>query len=70
MYQPSDGGDWFSMLVLHQNRAQHTIKSTIAEEMLPEFLDMVFWGHEHGCRVEEEYNAQRTFYVTQPGTGA
>lgn len=43
--------DWFHMLVLHQNRARHGSKSYTGEHLLPDFLDLVFWGHEHECRV-------------------
>lgn len=61
-----DNNDWFNLLVLHQNRADRGAYNYIPESCLPEFLDLVVWGHEHDCRVTEEYNGN--FYVTQPGS--
>ena len=44
-------GDWFNIFVLHQNRVAHgqASKNSIKEEYLPDFLDLVVWGHEHEC---------------------
>lgn len=43
---------WLNLFVLHQNRVQHTAagKSCVQEPHLPNFLDLVIWGHEHECR--------------------
>jgi double-strand break repair protein MRE11 len=35
---------------------------------LPEFLDLVIWGHEHECRIRPEFNELQRFYVSQPGS--
>ncbi len=54
---PKDGGDWFNLFVIHQNRHKHgpgAAKNVINEKVLPKFLHLVFWGHEHECRVKEE----------------
>ena len=42
---------WHNILVLHQNRASHaqSAKNFIKEAFLPNFLDLVIWGHEHEC---------------------
>ena len=39
------------MFVLHQNRVQHgpNAKNCLQERHLPDFLDLVVWGHEHEC---------------------
>ncbi|CAG9092137.1 unnamed protein product [Plutella xylostella] len=66
--QRPPGEDWFNMLVLHQNRADRGPGNYIQEEALPGFLDLVVWGHEHDCRVVEEQNITRGFFVTQPGS--
>ncbi|KAJ1643863.1 meiotic recombination, partial [Coemansia asiatica] len=69
MCQPSEDTDrWFNLMVLHQNRAAHGPKNHIPEHFLSEFLDLVIWGHEHQCLVDPEYNHQRAFYVSQPGS--
>ncbi|KAI1857910.1 hypothetical protein JX265_010940 [Neoarthrinium moseri] len=61
--------DWFNMLAVHQNHAAHTPTSYLPEGMLPEWLDLVVWGHEHECLLEElSYNPQTGFHVMQPGS--
>lgn len=60
------------MLLFHQNRfkgATHggiPAKSCIPERMLPPFLDLIIWGHEHDCQVEPRQFAENQFIV-QPG---
>lgn len=63
-----DVDDWFHLMVVHQNRADRGPKNFLPEEALPEFLNLVIWGHEHDCRIEPELNAKRNFYVSQPGS--
>jgi hypothetical protein len=43
--------DWLNVFVLHQNRVQHgpNAKNCLQERHLPDFLDLVVWGHEHEC---------------------
>jgi double-strand break repair protein MRE11 len=60
--------DWFNMFLIHQNRVVHGKKNYIPETFLPNFLDLVLWGHEHECRLRPEYNEIQEFYVTQPGS--
>jgi double-strand break repair protein MRE11 len=60
--------DLFSLMLIHQNRVQHGAKNYVAELMLPEWLDLIVWGHEHECLVKEQKSAGRDFYVTQPGS--
>lgn len=65
---PENSGEWFNMLVLHQNRADRGLKNYIPENILPNFLDLIMWGHEHDCRIWPEENPCNNFYVTQPGS--
>ncbi len=53
-----------NVFVLHQNRVQHgaTSKACLQERHLPNFLDLVLWGHEHECIPE----AQVWVVVHQP----
>jgi double-strand break repair protein MRE11 len=62
-----DQEKWCSVFVLHQNRVDRGPKIYIAEEMLPDFLDLVIWGHEHECKITPEWNDRCQFYVCQPG---
>jgi hypothetical protein len=43
--------DWLNVFVLHQNRVQHgpNAKNCLQERHLPDFLDLIIWGHEHEC---------------------
>ena len=60
--------EWMNILVLHQNRADNRgTDNFITESMLPDFLDIVVWGHEHECRINPEWVPEREFYITQPG---
>lgn len=67
--RPSEDADsWFNVFVIHQNRAAHSKKNYIPETFLPDFLDLVIWGHEHECRIRPEFNELQRFYVSQPGS--
>ena len=69
MLRPTENTeDWFNLLVLHQNRSQHSATSYIPEQFLDNFLDLIFWGHEHECKIEAAVNSVQNFYVTQPGS--
>lgn len=64
--KPDDS--WFNLMVLHQNRADRGPKNYLPEDILPSFLDLIIWGHEHDCRIEPEQNELKNFYVSQPGS--
>lgn len=55
------------MLVWHQNRCHRGTKNYICDDNLPDFLDLVMWGHEHDCRIIPE-KMPNNVYVTQPGS--
>ena len=40
----------------------------LPENFLPEFLDLVVWGHEHECLIYPKYNPEMNFHVMQPGS--
>ncbi|CAH2092327.1 unnamed protein product [Euphydryas editha] len=66
-----DGNDWFNILVLHQNRADRGPNNYISENVLPNFLDLVVWGHEHDSQVFATKDVKReneSFFVIQPGS--
>ena len=46
----------------------HTETSYLPEHFLPEFLDLVVWGHEHECLIEPRLNPEMNFHVMQPGS--
>ena len=44
---------FFNVLVLHQNRAEgRGRKNAVWESMIPEWFDIVVWGHEHECQIQ------------------
>lgn len=62
-----DDDDWFNILVLHQNRANRGSKNFIPYDIIPEFIHLVIWGHEHYCNIEPKQYTQDSFYISQPG---
>jgi double-strand break repair protein MRE11 len=69
MLRPKENqDDWFNLFTLHQNRAKHGATNYIPEQFLDDFLDLVFWGHEHECRINPEWNGVQNIYITQPGS--
>jgi double-strand break repair protein MRE11 len=68
-YRPGQQkADFFNLLAVHQNHYAHTPTSYLPENMLPDFLDLVIWGHEHECLIEPRRNAETGFHVMQPGS--
>ncbi|AEO71021.1 uncharacterized protein THITE_2122946 [Thermothielavioides terrestris NRRL 8126] len=68
-YRPNQQkADFFNLLVLHQNHYAHTPTSYLPENMLPDFLDLVIWGHEHECLIDPQRNPETGFHVMQPGS--
>ncbi|KAK6644631.1 hypothetical protein RUM43_000899 [Polyplax serrata] len=59
---------WFNIFVLHQNRVDRGPKRFISESYIPDFMDLVIWGHEHDCEIEPRKNEEKGFYVIQPGS--
>ncbi|CRL22490.1 DNA repair exonuclease [Penicillium camemberti] len=68
-FQPSvQKNDWFNLMSVHQNHHAHTETSYLPENFLPEFLDLVVWGHEHECLIDPKLNPETKFHVMQPGS--
>jgi double-strand break repair protein MRE11 len=60
--------DWYNLICLHQNHHAYTDTSYLPENFLPDFLDLVIWGHEHECDIEPRLNPEMNFNVMQPGS--
>ncbi|KAJ9623225.1 meiotic recombination [Taxawa tesnikishii (nom. ined.)] len=68
-FQPNtQKSDWFNLMSVHQNHHAYTETGYLPENFLPEFLDLVVWGHEHECLIEPRYNPEMSFHVMQPGS--
>ncbi|KAI0080442.1 DNA repair exonuclease [Panus rudis PR-1116 ss-1] len=68
MFMPRDKNNWFNILVLHQNRVQHAPQQFVPEGMFDDSIDLVFWGHEHDCRLSPEPVAGKRYTISQPGS--
>uniref|UniRef100_A0A1I7U761 Double-strand break repair protein n=1 Tax=Caenorhabditis tropicalis TaxID=1561998 RepID=A0A1I7U761_9PELO len=76
--RPNAGAeDWFNLFVLHQNRPRRAMhRSTgnyLPESLIPQFFDLLIWGHEHECKPDPQYIAASEavgdgFYILQPGS--
>lgn len=51
-------------------RTRHTItqRDFLPEKFLPQWLDMVVWGHEHECIAEPQESVEGQYFVLQPGS--
>ena len=66
----------FCMLVVHQNRrSKTTINDSnelnvnfLPEELIPDFIDLVVWGHEHESIPKVEKSFFSSVYIYQPGS--
>lgn len=65
---PELENDLFHILVLHQNRTQHSQNDFVPESKLPPFLNLVIWGHEHECRITPEVVSGQRYQISQPGS--
>lgn len=64
----SDEG-FFNVFTLHQNRDMgRGSKNCVHETMIPHWMDLVVWGHEHECVIELFESIVGTFRISQPGS--
>ncbi|XP_076765796.1 double strand break repair nuclease mre11 [Xylocopa sonorina] len=68
LLQPKDIPECFNIFVLHQNRIKHNQFEYVPQTILPKFLNLVIWGHEHECRITPEYVDDTHYYISQPGS--
>lgn len=68
-FQPAmQKDDWFNLICVHQNHHAYTETGYLPESFLPDFLDLVIWGHEHECLIDPRLNPETNFHVMQPGS--
>lgn len=61
--------EWFNILALHQNRDRgRGAKNCVKEDMIPDWMDFICWGHEHECDIEVNESVVGTFRISQPGS--
>ncbi|CDO93034.1 unnamed protein product [Kluyveromyces dobzhanskii CBS 2104] len=64
----SQDGELFNLMCVHQNHTSHTNTAFLPETFLPDFLDLVVWGHEHECIPHLVHNPIKKFDVLQAGS--
>jgi double-strand break repair protein MRE11 len=68
-FKPSmQQNDWFNLMAVHQNHHAHNETGYLPENFLPDYLDLVVWGHEHECLIDPRLNPETMFHVMQPGS--
>jgi double-strand break repair protein MRE11 len=60
--------DWFNIMAVHQNHHAYSESGYLPENFLPDFMDLVVWGHEHECLIDPRLNPEMQFHVMQPGS--
>ncbi|KAI9893789.1 MAG: meiotic recombination [Vezdaea aestivalis] len=60
--------NWFNIMSVHQNHTAHTETGYLPENFLPDFMDLIVWGHEHECLIDPRLNPEMNFHVMQPGS--
>ncbi|UKJ89828.2 hypothetical protein MACJ_003082 [Theileria orientalis] len=63
--------DRYKILLLHQNRYPRRgsgVKDYITTDMIPDWFDLVIWGHEHESIKFPEKTSLHNFQILQPGS--
>ncbi|KAG5669538.1 hypothetical protein PVAND_017425 [Polypedilum vanderplanki] len=64
---PDQVNDFYNILTIHQNRIEKGKNNFIPVDMLPKFMNLIIWGHEHECKIDIEQCNDKMF-ITQPGS--
>lgn len=73
MYRPQEDVDkWFNIFVCHQNRVKRPGTKHLSENVIPPFMNLTIWGHEHECLIDPVPRVQydstgNVTYISQPG---
>lgn len=61
--------NYFTILLQHQNRTKHSNDSNnyIDESLLPSWQNLIIWGHEHHCIIED-IQTKYKHTIIQPGS--
>ncbi|XP_050420693.1 double-strand break repair protein MRE11 [Adelges cooleyi] len=69
MYRPEEDTDqWFNIFVCHQNRVKRPGTKHLSEEVIPEFIKLTIWGHEHESLIDPVHSSSGKGFVCQPGS--
>ncbi|XP_050544320.1 double-strand break repair protein MRE11 isoform X2 [Daktulosphaira vitifoliae] len=69
MFRPQEDTDqWFNIFVCHQNRVKRPGTKYLPEEVIPDFINLTIWGHEHESLINPVPNHSNKGYICQPGS--
>ena len=54
-FRPPEEDQWFNLFVIHQNCESRPNMRSMRLDLLPQFLQLVIWGHEHECRINPSW---------------
>lgn len=66
-FQQRGVNKWVNIFALHQNRHAGKRYEKFAG-MIPKWMDLIVFGHEHECMINLTKSNNHTFYVSQPGS--
>ncbi|KAF7676598.1 Double-strand break repair protein MRE11 [Astathelohania contejeani] len=65
-HRPKDYGEWYNIMLVHQNRIPHGDKDNLPDDFIDEMFDLVIYGHEHDNIIYR--NEKKDFTVLQGGS--
>lgn len=56
------------LTLLFPHSVRHGPQNYVPENMFDDSMRLVIWGHEHDCRITPESVADKSYFITQPGS--
>lgn len=56
------------LTLLFSRSVRHGPQNYVPENMFDDSMRLVIWGHEHDCRITPESVADKSYFITQPGS--
>ncbi|VVC24522.1 DNA double-strand break repair protein Mre11,Calcineurin-like phosphoesterase domain, ApaH [Cinara cedri] len=68
MLRPKEDVDeWFNIFMCHQNRAKRPGTKHLPENVIPRYMELTIWGHEHESLIDPVLR-DPCGYISQPGS--
>lgn len=68
MYRPQEDVDeWFNIFVCHQNRVKRPGTKYLSDQVIPDYIMLTIWGHEHESLIDPVHSSSGNGYISQPG---
>lgn len=67
MFRPlEDAHEWFNIFICHQNRFKRPGTKHLPENVIPRYMELTIWGHEHESLIDPVVR-DPCGYISQPG---